>query len=50
MYFEQFYPGCLPHASHIAGSGSVAAVIDPWRDVEVFAIAARLRVALVAPA
>jgi len=41
MYFEQFYLGCLAHASYMAGSQGVAAVIDPQRDVEVYLEAAR---------
>jgi hydroxyacylglutathione hydrolase len=41
MYFEQFYLGCLAHASYMAGSEGVAAVIDPQRDVEVYLEAAR---------
>jgi hydroxyacylglutathione hydrolase len=34
MYFEQFYLGCLAHASYMIGSESVAAVVDPQRDVD----------------
>src|SRR5712692_8702270 len=34
MYFEQFYLGCLAHASYMIGSEGVAAVVDPQRDVE----------------
>ena len=41
MYFEQFYLGCLAHASYMAGSQGVAAVIDPQRDVDVYLEAAR---------
>jgi rhodanese-related sulfurtransferase/glyoxylase-like metal-dependent hydrolase (beta-lactamase superfamily II) len=41
MYFEQFYLGCLAHASYMAGSQGVAAVVDPQRDVEVYLEAAR---------
>src|ERR1035441_8755139 len=41
MYFEQFYLGCLAHASYMAGSEGVAAVIDPQRDVEIYLEAAR---------
>jgi glyoxylase-like metal-dependent hydrolase (beta-lactamase superfamily II)/rhodanese-related sulfurtransferase len=41
MYFEQFYLGCLSHASYMAGSEGVAAVIDPQRDVEIYLEAAR---------
>jgi hydroxyacylglutathione hydrolase len=36
MYFEQFYLGCLAHASYMLGSEGVAAVIDPQRDVELY--------------
>lgn len=41
MYFEQFYLGCLSHASYMAGSEGVAAVIDPQRDVEIYLEEAR---------
>ena len=34
MYFKQFYLGCLAHASYFIGSGGVAAVVDPQRDVD----------------
>jgi hydroxyacylglutathione hydrolase len=40
MYFEQFYLGCLAHASYMLGSGGEAAVIDPQRDVEIYLDAA----------
>ena len=36
MYFQQFYLGCLSHASYLIGSGGVAAVIDPQRDVGIY--------------
>lgn len=36
MYFEQFYLGCLAHASYMIGSGTDAAVVDPQRDVEIY--------------
>jgi hydroxyacylglutathione hydrolase len=36
MYFEQFYLSCLAHASYMIGSESVAAVVDPQRDVEIY--------------
>jgi hydroxyacylglutathione hydrolase len=36
MYLEQFYLGCLAHASYMLGSEGVAAVIDPQRDVELY--------------
>ena len=41
MYFEQFYLGCLAHASYMVGSGGEAAVIDPRRDVEIYLEEAR---------
>lgn len=34
MYFQQFYLGCLAHASYLIGSHGEAAVVDPQRDVE----------------
>jgi glyoxylase-like metal-dependent hydrolase (beta-lactamase superfamily II)/rhodanese-related sulfurtransferase len=36
MYFEQFYLGCLAHASYIIGSEGEAVVVDPQRDVEIY--------------
>ncbi len=36
MDFEQFYLTCLAHASYMIGSGGVAAVVDPQRDVEIY--------------
>lgn len=36
MYFEQFYLGCLAHASYMIGSEGEAAVVDPQRDVELY--------------
>src|SRR5579871_1092196 len=50
MYFEQFYLGCLAHASYMAGSEGIAAVIDPQRDVEIYLETARqngLRIAYI---
>src|SRR5579863_8266004 len=41
MYFEQFYLGCLAHASYMIGSEGVAAVVDPQRDVEIYLAEAR---------
>jgi len=41
MYFEQFYLGCLAHASYMIGSESIAAVVDPQRDVEIYLDQAR---------
>ncbi|MBZ5494187.1 MAG: MBL fold metallo-hydrolase [Acidobacteriia bacterium] len=40
MYFEQFYLGCLAHASYMLGSQGEAAVVDPQRDVEIYLKAA----------
>lgn len=37
---ERFYLGCLAHASYMVGSGGVAAVIDPQRDVDIYLEAA----------
>src|SRR5215831_6155175 len=36
MYFEQFYLGCLAHASYLLGSEGEAVVVDPQRDVEIY--------------
>lgn len=40
MYFEQFYLGCLAHASYMFGSEGEAVVVDPQRDVELYLEAA----------
>jgi hydroxyacylglutathione hydrolase len=40
MYFEQFYLGCLAHASYMIGSDGEAAVVDPQRDVDLYLKAA----------
>jgi rhodanese-related sulfurtransferase/glyoxylase-like metal-dependent hydrolase (beta-lactamase superfamily II) len=40
MYFEQFYLGCLAHASYMLASEGDAIVIDPQRDVEIYLTAA----------
>jgi hydroxyacylglutathione hydrolase len=40
MYFEQFYLGCLAHASYMLGSNGEAAIVDPQRDVDVYLKAA----------
>jgi hydroxyacylglutathione hydrolase len=40
MHFEQFYLNCLAHASYMIGSQSVAAVIDPQRDIDIYLKAA----------
>src|SRR5258705_8967782 len=41
MYFEQFYLGCLSHASYMLGSEGIAAVVDPQRDVGIYLEEAR---------
>ena len=41
MYFEQFYLGCLAHASYMLASQGEAVVVDPQRDVDVYLNAAR---------
>ena len=47
MYFEQFYLGCLAHASYLLSSEGEAVVVDPQRDVELYlAAAARQGVAI----
>ena len=35
MFFEQFYLGCLAHASYMLGSAA-SRRIDPQRDVELY--------------
>jgi len=40
MYFEQFYLGCLEHASYMLASEGEAVVVDPQRDVELYLKAA----------
>src|SRR6266545_1403301 len=40
MYFQQFYLGCLAHASYLIGADGEAAVVDPQRDVEQYLHAA----------
>jgi len=40
MYFEQFYLGCLAHASYMMASDGEAVVVDPQRDVELYLNAA----------
>src|ERR1700679_1388630 len=40
MYFEQFYLGCLAHASYLLASGDEAVVVDPQRDVDLYLKAA----------
>lgn len=41
MYFEQFYLGCLAHASYLLVSGGEAVVFDPQRDVDFYIEAAQ---------
>src|SRR5438309_526019 len=36
MYFEQFYLGCLAHASYLLASDGEAVVVDPQRDVDFY--------------
>jgi len=40
MYFEQFYLGCLAHASYMLASNGEAVVVDPQRDVDIYLQAA----------
>jgi glyoxylase-like metal-dependent hydrolase (beta-lactamase superfamily II)/rhodanese-related sulfurtransferase len=40
VQIERFYLGCLAHASYMIGSGGVAVVIDPQRDVDIYLQAA----------
>ncbi len=40
MYFEQFYLGCLAHASYMLASQGEAIVVDPQRDVDIYLKAA----------
>ena len=43
MYFEQFYLGCLAHASYMLDSEGEAVVVDPQRDVDLYVQAAAAR-------
>lgn len=43
MHFEQFYLGCLAHASYMISSESEAVVVDPQRDVEIYIEAAKAK-------
>ena len=36
MFFQQFYLGCLSHASYMLASEGEAVVVDPQRDVEIY--------------
>lgn len=40
MYFEQYYLGCLAHASYLLASEGEGVVVDPQRDVELYLKAA----------
>src|SRR3954469_767596 len=40
MYFQQFYLGCLAHASYMLASDGEAVVVDPQRDVDLYLNAA----------
>src|SRR5260370_8507168 len=41
VLIQQFFLGCLAHASYIVASEGVAAVIDPQRDVDLYLAFAR---------
>jgi glyoxylase-like metal-dependent hydrolase (beta-lactamase superfamily II)/rhodanese-related sulfurtransferase len=41
MFFQQFYLGCLAHASYMFASNGEAVVVDPQRDVEIYIEAAQ---------
>ena len=41
MFFQQFYLGCLAHASYLIGDGGEAAVVDPRRDIDEYLATAR---------
>jgi glyoxylase-like metal-dependent hydrolase (beta-lactamase superfamily II)/rhodanese-related sulfurtransferase len=43
MEFQQFYLGCLAHASYLIGSAGEAAVVDPRRDVDEYIAEAERR-------
>jgi glyoxylase-like metal-dependent hydrolase (beta-lactamase superfamily II) len=43
MEFEQFYLGCLAHASYLIGSDGQGAVVDPRRDVDEYLAEAQAR-------
>src|ERR1700733_14752622 len=40
ILIENFFLGCLAHASYLVGSEGIAAVIDPQRDVDIYVEAA----------
>jgi hydroxyacylglutathione hydrolase len=41
VLIEQFFLGCLAHASYLVASDGIAAVIDPQRDVDIYIDAAK---------
>src|SRR5580698_8470453 len=41
VLIEQFFLGCLAHASYLVASEGIAAVIDPQRDVDIYIEAAK---------
>jgi hydroxyacylglutathione hydrolase len=41
VLIEQFFLGCLAHASYLVASEGIAAVIDPQRDVDIYLDVAR---------
>ncbi len=41
LQIEQFFLGCLAHASYLVASDGIAAVIDPQRDVDIYLEAAQ---------
>ena len=41
VLIEQFFLGCLAHASYLISSNGIAAVIDPQRDVDIYIDTAR---------
>jgi glyoxylase-like metal-dependent hydrolase (beta-lactamase superfamily II)/rhodanese-related sulfurtransferase len=41
VQIEQFFLGCLAHASYLIGSQGIATVVDPQRDVDIYMDAAR---------
>jgi len=43
MFFEQFYLGCLAHASYMLASDGEAVIVDPQRDVDIYLKAAEER-------
>jgi hydroxyacylglutathione hydrolase len=43
VHVEQFFLGCLAHASYLVSSNGIGAVIDPQRDVEIYLEAAQQR-------